>query len=153
MKKILVCILMLISGLSACKKSDDFDPEKQAAVDEQEIQNFITVKNLTAVQHATGLYYVISNPGTGNITYNINTTVKVKYVGRFLNGSIFEQSTIEYPVGGFIDGWKIGIPLIQKGGKIRLLIPSALAYGEGGQGNIPGNTILDFDIELLDVTN
>lgn len=153
MKRILVCVLMLITGLSACKKGKDFDPVKQAAADEQIIQNFIASKNLTAQRHSTGLYSVISNPGTGNITYNANTTVKVKYTGRFLNGSVFEQSTIEYPVGGFIDGWKIGIPLIQKGGKIRLLIPSALAYGEGGQGNIPGNAVLDFDIELLDVTN
>ncbi|HCN84585.1 MAG TPA: peptidylprolyl isomerase [Sphingobacteriaceae bacterium] len=144
---------MLITGLSACKKRSDFDPEKQAALDEQEIQKFITAKNLNAQQHSTGLYYVISNPGSGNITYNANTTVKVKYTGRFLSGGIFEQNTIEYAVRGFIDGWKIGIPLIQKGGKIRLLIPSGLAYGEGGQGSIPGNTVLDFDIELLDVTN
>lgn len=153
MKKILICLVLLVTGLSACKKGTDYDPEKQAAADDEVIQKFITANNITAQKHATGLYYVISGAGSGNITYNANTTVKVKYTGRLLTGKIFEQSTIEYPVGGFIDGWKIGIPLIQKGGKVRLLIPSGLAYGPGGQGSIPANAVLDFDIELLDVKN
>jgi FKBP-type peptidyl-prolyl cis-trans isomerase FkpA len=73
-----------------------------------------------------------------------------------LNGTVFDGTTtqpISFKLGQVISGWQIGIPLIQKGGKIRLLIPSGLAYGPDGQGPIPGNAVLDFDIELLDVTN
>ena len=152
MKKILVCVAMLITGVSACKK-DKFGLEKLALADDQKIQEFITSKNITAIKHPSGLYYVVSNAGWGNITYTVNTSITVKYTGRRLNGSIFEQGTITYPIGGLIGGWQIGVPLIQKGGKIRLIIPSALAYGTAGQGSIPPNTVLDFDIELLNVTN
>jgi FKBP-type peptidyl-prolyl cis-trans isomerase FkpA len=153
MKKILICIAVLITGLSACKKGDS-NPDKQAAADELIIQKFIAANNITtAERHVSGLYYVISDPGSGAVTYGPNTVVKVQYIGRLLNGKIFDQNTIEYQLGGFIDGWKIGISRIQKGGKIRLLIPSGLAYGEGAQTGIPANSILDFDIELLNVTN
>jgi len=50
-----------------------------------------------------------------------------------------------------ISGWQIGIPLIQKGGFIKLIIPSALGYGCRGTGPIPGDAIIYFDIQLLDV--
>ena len=50
-----------------------------------------------------------------------------------------------------IEGWKIGIPLIKKGGKLKLIIPSALAYGCNDISGIPGNSILFFDIDLIDV--
>jgi FKBP-type peptidyl-prolyl cis-trans isomerase FkpA len=127
--------------------------EKQASADDQKILEFITSRNITAQKHPSGLYYVISNPGDGNITYTANTSITVKYIGRRLSGSIFDQGTITYPIGNLIGGWQIGVPLIQKGGKIRLIVPSALAYGTAGQGSIPPNAVLDFDIELLNVSN
>ena len=49
-----------------------------------------------------------------------------------------------------ISGWQLGIPEFKKEGKGTLLIPSALAYGSSGRGSIPPNTVLAFDIELLD---
>jgi FKBP-type peptidyl-prolyl cis-trans isomerase FkpA len=50
-----------------------------------------------------------------------------------------------------IIGWQIGIPYIQKGGKIRLLIPSYYGYGNRAAGSIPANSILDFTITLSNV--
>ncbi|HEY1025718.1 MAG TPA: FKBP-type peptidyl-prolyl cis-trans isomerase, partial [Sphingobacteriaceae bacterium] len=78
-----------------------------------------------------------------------------KYTLRLLNGQVIPQSTapIQFMLGGVIPGWQIGIPLIQKAGRIRLIIPSPYAYQNSSQGNIPANSVLDFDVELVDVQN
>ncbi|MGB3162737.1 MAG: FKBP-type peptidyl-prolyl cis-trans isomerase [Chitinophagaceae bacterium] len=54
-------------------------------------------------------------------------------------------------MGGTIPGFQIGLQLIQKGGVIKMIIPSSLAYGCSGQGTIAGNSILFFEVELVDV--
>ncbi len=139
--------------VGSCKK---FDPEKQANLDDAAILKFISEKGISAQKHPSGVYYQVLSPGTGNISYTTNTTVTTKYTGRLLDGTVFDGTTtqpISFKLGQVIAGWQIGIPLIQKGGRIRLLIPSGLAYGEESQGPIPGNSVLDFDIELVDVTN
>jgi FKBP-type peptidyl-prolyl cis-trans isomerase FkpA len=58
---------------------------------------------------------------------------------------------ISYPLAGFIEGWKEGIPLFGAGGSGTLFIPSGLAYGITGSngGSIPPNTVIIFDIELI----
>jgi FKBP-type peptidyl-prolyl cis-trans isomerase FkpA len=62
-----------------------------------------------------------------------------------------------FVLGTLIDGWKIGVPLIKKGGQIRLYIPPSLGYGSSdvrdnqGRVIIPGNSILIFDITLIDL--
>jgi FKBP-type peptidyl-prolyl cis-trans isomerase FkpA len=50
-----------------------------------------------------------------------------------------------------IQGFQTGLKLIQKGGRIKLIVPSALAYGCKGYGSVPGNSILYFEVELIDV--
>lgn len=110
---------------------------------------------LTDVQsHSSGLYYQIVNPGSG-ASATADSYIKITYVGKFLDGEIFDQqssaNTTAWPLAGLIEGWRIGIPLIKEGGHIRLLVPSALAYGCEGRGVISGNTPLFFDVQLVDV--
>lgn len=155
-KNILLFSLITLFALGSCMKKDNFDPQKQADQDEAIIVKFLADKNISAIRHASGVYYQILEPGSGSIIYTANTTVSAKYTGRLLNGTEFDKTTTQpaaFQLGGVIVGWQIGVPLIQKGGKIRLLIPSAYAYGRNGNGPIPGNTVLDFDIELVDVQN
>ncbi|HEY0897924.1 MAG TPA: FKBP-type peptidyl-prolyl cis-trans isomerase, partial [Sphingobacteriaceae bacterium] len=111
--------------------------------------------NLDFQRHETGLYYQIIAPGSGELVYNANTRITVKYTGRFLNGEIFDQGNLSSIALGdrLISGWQIGVPLIQKGGKIRILIPSVYGYGPSAAGPIPPNSVLDFDIELIDAQN
>lgn len=153
MTKYFLTLFAFIVLLSACVKSDNFDPAKQAQTDDQLITDYLAKNNLTAQKHSSGLYYIVSAPGTGTFSYTANTNVTAKYTGRFLNGNVFDSSStgITFPLGGVIPGWQIGVPLIQKGGKIRLFIPSSLGYGRDGAGSIPGNAVLDFDIELVNV--
>jgi FKBP-type peptidyl-prolyl cis-trans isomerase FkpA len=150
-------LFILLAGLMivSCKKSPAYDAEKQLKVDEELIKTFISTNNISAQRHETGLYYQIITPGTGNITYSAGTKVTANYTLRLLNGTLIEQSSApaQFLLGNVITGWQIGVPLIQKGGKIRLLIPSPYAYQNQAQGGIPANSVLDFDIELVDVQN
>jgi FKBP-type peptidyl-prolyl cis-trans isomerase FkpA len=104
----------------------------------------------------SGLLYHIEKAGEGNVVEPTDT-VKVHYQGKLINGEVFDSSyqrgePIEFQLNQLIPGWIEGIPLIKKGGKIELVVPAELAYGEHATGNIPPNSTLVFDIELLDVT-
>ena len=148
--KILVGLLLIVGAFSSCKK--DISPEKQAAKDEEIIVDFIAKNNIPATKHPSGLYYQIITQGSG-ASVTAASTVGVNYEGKLLDGTLFDKSTsiVTYPLTGFIRGWTIGVPLIKVGGKIRLILPSALAYGSNPpQGSsIPKNAVLDFTIDLI----
>ena len=144
-----LCLLILSSGLS-CKKKKVID---QATADENIITKYIAEHGLNATATGSGLYYVISSQGTG-VQPTASSNVTVIYKGYLTDGTVFDRS----PTGGYttslskvIQGWQEGIPLFKKGGKGILLIPSALGYGSNATGSIPANSVLIFDIELVDV--
>ena len=108
---------------------------------------------------ASGLEYIETETGTGAQAVT-GKSVKVHYTGKFQDGKIFDSSIsrgepIEFVLGQgrVIKGWEEGIALMKLGGKARLTIPPALAYGERGAGGgvIPPNATLVFDVELVDV--
>lgn len=149
--KILLGLFLIVGAFSSCKK-DTYNAEEQLKADDKLIVDFITKNNIAAVKHSSGLYYQIQAPGTGSTTYMSSTNVSVNYEGRLLNGVLFDKSTTTatFPLGNLIVGWQIGIPLIQKGGRIRLIIPSTLAYRNTSPSSaIPANSVLDFTIELI----
>lgn len=155
MKYLFPVLLLFILSAVSCSK-DPYDAKKQLETDEALIKDFIAKNNIDATRDENGIYYQIINPGEGNITYTANTSISARYTGRLLNGNVFDQTTsnpLSFPLGGVIPGWQIGISKIQKGGKIRLLIPSVYAYGNQSAGSIPKNSVLDFDVELVDASN
>ena len=147
--KILLLLFLAVGAFSSCKK-ENYDPEKQLAADDVLIKDFISKNSIVAIKHSSGVYYQIITPGAGSVTYTGATQVTVNYEGRLLNGSVFDKSKAPatFSLGALIAGWQIGIPLIQKGGQIRLLIPSTLAYMNQVRTGIPENSVLDFTIEL-----
>ncbi len=103
----------------------------------------------------SGLTYKIENPGDENKP-GANATVKVKYVGKHINGEVFDQSGDQpatFNLRGVVPGFSEGLQLIGKGGKATLYIPGELAYGaEGAEGaGIGPNEMLVFEVELVDV--
>jgi FKBP-type peptidyl-prolyl cis-trans isomerase FklB len=104
---------------------------------------------------ASGLQYEELVAGTGESPTPENT-VKVHYEGRLVNGQVFDSSIArdmpaEFGLSQVIAGWTEGLQLMKAGGKTRFTIPSDLAYGPGGMGGIPPNSVLIFDVELLEV--
>jgi FKBP-type peptidyl-prolyl cis-trans isomerase FkpA len=118
------------------------------------IDAYIAEKKIKAKPTPTGLYYIELKKGTGGSPAETDV-VKVHYTGRLLDGTIFDSSEgrepIEFPLNQVIPGWTEGLQLMKKGGKARLIIPSALAYGSRGGGDmIPPFAPLEFEVELLD---
>ena len=122
--------------------------------EEAQIVAYASANGITATKHSSGLYYQIITPGSGAAP-SLNSKVFITYTGKLLNGTQFDQatnpSTTGWALGSLIEGWQIGLPLIKKGGKIKLIIPSSLAYGCNGAGPIAPNSVLYFDIDLFDV--
>ncbi|PWS27449.1 hypothetical protein DHW03_07535 [Pedobacter yonginense] len=136
---------------------------KQWQLDDYYIQTYLTANKITATKdQATGIYYVVTSPGTPGTVINDQTTLVVKYTGRFLSGTTFDSSsdgTFSTTLNDVIKGWGI-LKNFAPGAKVRLFIPSALAYGPSGSIDsssgvsvIPANTTLDFDIEIVSATN
>lgn len=146
--------LFFLSGLvflfTACNKD-------YVKIDKELIEEYLADNGLTAEITPEGIYYVEEIAGTG-ANPTINDAVTVHYEGFLLNGTKFDSSIdrgvpATFPLQAVIEGWQIGIPLFKVGGTGKLLIPSALAYGENPpQGSeIKCNDVLVFDIELIDI--
>ncbi|MEJ5961525.1 FKBP-type peptidyl-prolyl cis-trans isomerase [Pedobacter immunditicola] len=153
--KILLAAIALVLSFSACQKADVYDREAQLQTDTEIIQAFVTTNALSNVQKHDGLFYQVLREGTGTETIESTDTVTVNYEGRLLDGTVFDKTTtepIKFPLNGVIEGWQRGIPLMKKGGQIRLLIPSPMAYANFEVGGvIPANSPLDFTVELIEV--
>ncbi|HEV7380586.1 MAG TPA: FKBP-type peptidyl-prolyl cis-trans isomerase [Dyadobacter sp.] len=132
---------------------------KQKDVDAKVIEEYLTKNNLKAKAQktASGLVYIPEVEGTGpNPVAGDN--VKAHYTGKLLTEKEFDSSKGREPLqltlgaGMVIPGWEEGLMLMKKGSKGILIIPSGLAYGQEATGPIPANSVLKFDMELLDVT-
>ncbi len=129
--------------------------ENQAALEEA---NAFLEKNAQkeAVETTeSGLQYEIIEKGEGPGP-NADSTVVVHYEGRLVDGTVFDSSRergqpAEFGLSQVIPGWTEGLQLMKEGGKARLYIPPDLAYGPGGTRGIPPNSVLVFDVELLEV--
>jgi FKBP-type peptidyl-prolyl cis-trans isomerase FkpA len=105
----------------------------------------------------SGLQYVVVTAGEGEKP-SAADTVTVHYTGKFLNGDKFDSShdtgkPAVFPLNRVISGWTEGVQLMSVGSKYNFTIPSDLAYGPNGnpQSGMPGNSVLLFEIELLDI--
>jgi FKBP-type peptidyl-prolyl cis-trans isomerase FkpA len=147
MKFLWAIIIPLV--LFSCKKESI---DEQYVEDIRLIESYITVKGLQNVQKTDdGLHYIIFNPGTGDKPSG-SSKIKINYVGRLMNDHVFDSNfDTTFELSGLIQGWQIGIPLISEGGSIKLIIPSKFGYGTRSTGTIPPNSVLIFDIDLLEI--
>lgn len=140
----------------ACQKDED----STLLTNDEIIQAYIKENNLQNVQKtASGLYYQITEPGTGPLAQAGDmVTVHYTLYNLSLNGKQLESSLGRDPFefqlgnGDVIRGWDEAFALLNEGSKATLLIPSQLAYGSQSRGaNMPGNSVLRFDVELVDI--
>jgi peptidylprolyl isomerase len=134
------------------------------AVDEAIITKYLADKSITTAQkQLSGVYFLPVTTDPAGVRPAAGTTVSVLYTGRLLDaaGTIFDASSrqgntpLKFVIGGnqVIPGFEEGVKLMHKGDKAEVLIPSAQAYGPRGAGNgaIAPNTVLRFELELVDV--
>jgi FKBP-type peptidyl-prolyl cis-trans isomerase FkpA len=129
---------------------DNIDPAKDSA----QLVHF-AADSILLTRDTTGLYFQILDSGSGPIP-SANSTLEVTYTGMLMDKTVFASENNSYlqglQLGQLIPGWQIGLPKIRKGGHIKLLIPSAYAYGCQGSGTvIPPNAPVYFDVYLIDV--
>jgi FKBP-type peptidyl-prolyl cis-trans isomerase FkpA len=129
---------------------------KLAQYDDFTIVKYLEKNAMTGFSKTTsGIYYKIGTQGTGS-PITADSTVVANYTGKLFNGAIFDRalpgSEATFSLRSVIQGWAQAIPLINQGGNIRMIIPSALAYGMNGSSPaIPPFSCLDFEVNVTDV--
>lgn len=144
--------LLIIGGFMAACDSAPEQPEQNLPIAR-------TVADTSYTVTSTGLKYYDFEVGTGD-SANVDDQVVVQYSGWLTNGQLFDSSTLrgrpltfilgQNPV---IDGFKEGITGMRVGGDRQLVIPPDLGYGSTGNGPIPPNATLIFEIQLEKVTH
>lgn len=164
MKKDLFLIITIAAFsfiFSGCLKSDTYNTTDNCvpnttgiptAAEITSLQNYLTSHSITATQHPGGFYYIIFSQGSGPAP-NLSSNVTVKYTGTLENGYIFDQNLngTTFLLSQLILGWQKGLPLIQKGGSIKLFLPPSLGYGCAQVAAVPPASNLFFTIDLIDV--
>jgi FKBP-type peptidyl-prolyl cis-trans isomerase FklB len=148
-------IQQFFTELDAKQKAES---AKMAEVNAQAGKQFLeeNAKRAEVTTTTTGLQYEVLTQGTGAKPAS-SDQVKVHYTGKLIDGTVFDSSVERgepavFGVTQVIPGWVEALQLMNSGSKWRLYIPSNLAYGQNGAGNIIGpNATLIFDVELIEV--
>lgn len=111
------------------------------------------ITDSSKIQSVGGIQLYIVEEGNGAIP-KPGSNVIMNYHGMLLDGSVFDSSFGQGGVKDFslkqlIEGWQIGLTKVRTGSKVKLIIPPDLAYGAQARPNIPANSTLIFDIELV----
>lgn len=134
-------------------------PQTQGQIDKNLILQYAIDNNLDVKKDPSGIFYMMENMGEG-ASPSESSKVTAHYHGSLLNGEVFDSSKdrgqpFTFNLNQVIGGWQTAIKMMKKGGKGKFIIPSELAYGDRavGGGKIPANSVLVFDIELIDFEN
>ena len=133
------------------KKKSDYKAEVNRVKGEKFLSANALKSNVGTT--ASGLQYTILAEGAAEKVAK-NDTVTIKYKGTLIDGTVFDEGEIPGYVSGsrgLITGFEEGLCLVGEGGKAIIYLPSDLAYGSRGSRGIEPNTVLIFDIEIVEV--
>ena len=104
----------------------------------------------------SGLQYIIDKKSDATNEPTHDSIVTVHYVGTLLDGTEFDSSRnrnepSQFPLNGVIKGWQEGLLLMSVGDIFTFYIAPELGYGESGTNSIPANSLLKFEVELIDI--
>ncbi len=157
MRVVLLCVLAGVLIFNSCLKKDsgcNYGPSSTIAPvsEQQTLKTWLDTMGISAVKDSAGFYYQIIKAGADKAPQPCSQ-ITVAYQGQLTDGTVFDQQSnyVFSSLGSLIDGWREGLPLIKKGGEIKLFIPPSLGYGSHSNPSIPANSILIFDITLIDV--
>lgn len=142
-------VCLLSTSLFSCTKTSTAEQDQK---DDAAITSYLSQHSINATKTASGLYYTIEDPGTG-MQVSATNSVYMKYKAYLLDGTVFDENkvgtTLSLP--NTILGWQEGIPKFKVGGKGKLFIPSRLGYGSQATGKIPANSVLVFEVEVIEI--
>lgn len=148
--KILLLVCLLTAVLFGCKTYS----EDQKTTFAETVKNLATKNGWKTTQSESGLCLEQLKLGDGDETIVRESIVTLKYKGSLTNGFVFDQTepgkTMKANLKGLIGGFQEGLLGQKKGAKIRLIIPPNLGYGDQALEKIPANSILLFEIEIID---
>ncbi|MEP7346446.1 MAG: FKBP-type peptidyl-prolyl cis-trans isomerase [Gemmatimonadaceae bacterium] len=145
--------LLLLTAVLAC--SDTGPDAKEVPLESQTFAGSLGVDLASMTKLPSGVYIKDLQAGSGTAVVVPSSTILAFYTGWLANGAVFDTNVggtvLTYPLANLIPGWQSGLLGLKVGGKRRLVIPSALAYGAGGSGPIPPFANLVFDVELTGI--
>lgn len=152
MKKLLLAVsLSFVLTLSGCLNSDDepFDPNAQLASDILAIDEYLASNNIDAEVHESGFRYVIEELGDGPAILDTFPII-MSYEARTLDDNVFDEDEEFYHTlnAGSLPAWEIGLPFINEGGRIKMYIPSSLAFGPVALPGLAANSNVVYDITV-----
>lgn len=149
-------VLVAMETTLKVNRQAKIESESSASLAEGEAFLAENAKKDGVIVTESGLQYVVITEGEGDKPVATDT-VKVHYKGTFLNGDTFDSSydrnePAVFPLNRVIAGWTEGVQLMSPGANYKFTIPSDLAYGSNGSPpRIPGHSVLEFEIELIEV--
>lgn len=154
----LFLLIIGITFISACSKKNESNTVTGCNLTAQYVNDtssaqrtqmiaFCNNNGITYTVHPSGILYQIITPGD-TAKPNLCTSLTMTYTGKLMTGIQFDSGTITYALKDLIVGWQIAVPLIGKGGKIKMVLPSSLAYGSSANGSIPANSPLYFEMSI-----
>jgi len=149
-------LLMALDSQMKAKQQEQITKAAEAALAEGQKYLDENAKKEGVMTTESGIQYQVLTAAEGEKPAATDK-VRVHYKGTFINGETFDSSydrgqPIVFPLNGVIRGWTEGVQLMPVGSKYKFTIPSDLAYGPmGNPPRIPGNSVLEFEIELLEI--
>ncbi len=157
------------AGMASAQEAAKAKAVVQAKTDDKILTDYLAKNNKKTTKTATGTFIEVVQPGTGAVI-DTSVVVKLNYTGKLLDGKVFDSNTdpskghlepltvnlTNNPAlgGGVIPGMTEALKTLSKGAKVILYIPSGQAYGpQAGGPDMPANSNLVFDVEVLDVLN
>ncbi len=140
-------LISLAFVLLSCSRND---PDVIAERDRKKILEYIEENELDATELEEGVFIAIMQEGVGG-NPSENSLVLMNYLGALLNDDVFDSGqSVRLNLDGVVRGFRIGVMALNRGSKATILIPSEAGYGQFSQPGIPRNSVLIFDVEIID---
>ena len=147
-------ILFSIALIFITSCEGGYSDEEKALFDE-EIQSIIKENGLQMDRLENGLYIDIIHPGNGDELIKVTDEVTFYYTGYHSDGSVFQtipaNDPLNFPVRSLIVGWQDALSFISEGGELKAIIPPHLGYGSKNTELVPPNSILMYDMKVVEV--
>ncbi|MES2555139.1 MAG: FKBP-type peptidyl-prolyl cis-trans isomerase [Bacteroidota bacterium] len=145
-------LVFITLSLGACKTYSDDD---KASFDKTIEQYIAKKKDWKMTKSTSGLYLEVLQEGTGDEPVIFGSEVTIAYKGQLLNGKVFDKKTIKAPLKsnlkGLIMAFQEGLLGQKAGAKLRMVVPPHLGYADNELEGIPANSVLVFEVELVEV--